>query len=281
LSRRPAAAKSARFILPFEESPNQIVRNMRSIGLRLQPFVRQGLLQFHAARPTFYGLEMHLVSIHELVNKFQPSVVVFDPVTNLTAVGTEAEVSSTLTRLLDFLKTRQITSLFTSLTSGGAAADQSEVGVSSLMDTWLLLRNLESGGERNRGLYVLKSRGMSHSNQVREFIITSRGIDLVEPYLGADEVLIGSARLAQEARDRAAARECEQTEQGRQRELNRKRKQLESQIDSLQEEIKMLENELSIASKERQVGQAISNQVRSSLAELRGATVRRDNSKKT
>ena len=265
----------------FEESPNQIVRNMRSIGLRLQPFVRQGLLQFHAARPTFYGLEMHLVSIHELVNKFQPSVVVFDPVTNLTAVGTEAEVSSTLTRLLDFLKTRQITSLFTSLTSGGAAADQSEVGVSSLMDTWLLLRNLESGGERNRGLYVLKSRGMSHSNQVREFIITSRGIDLVEPYLGADEVLIGSARLAQEARDRAAARECEQAEQGRQRELNRKRKQLESQIDSLEEEIKMLENELSIASKERQVGQAISNKVRSSLAELRGATVRRDNSKKT
>jgi circadian clock protein KaiC len=265
----------------FEESPNQIVRNMRSIGLRLQPFVQQGLLQFHAARPTFYGLEMHLVSIHELVNKFKPSVVVFDPVTNLTAVGTEAEVSSTLTRLLDFLKTQQITSLFTSLTSGGAAADQSEVGVSSLMDTWLLLRNLESGGERNRGLYVLKSRGMSHSNQVREFIITSRGIDLVEPYLGADEVLIGSARLAQEARDRAAARECEQTEQGRQRELNRKRKQLESQIDSLQEEIKMLENELSIASEERQVGQAISNQVRSSLAELRGAMVRRDNSKKT
>ena len=265
----------------FEESPNQIVRNMRSIGLRLQPFVQQGLLQFHAARPTFYGLEMHLVSIHELVNKFKPSVVVFDPVTNLTAVGTEAEVSSTLTRLLDFLKTQQITSLFTSLTSGGAAADQSEVGVSSLMDTWLLLRNLESGGERNRGLYVLKSRGMSHSNQVREFIITSRGIDLVEPYLGADEVLIGSARLAQEARDRAAARECEQTEQGRQRELNRKRKQLESQIDSLQEEIKMLENELSIASKEREVGQAISNKVRSSLAELRGATVRRDNSKKT
>jgi circadian clock protein KaiC len=243
---------------------------MRSIGLSLQPFVKQGLLQFHAARPTFYGLEMHLVTTHDLINKFQPSVVVFDPVTNLIATGTEAEVGSMLTRVLDFLKTHQITSLFTSLTSGGAVADQSEVGISSLVDTWLLVRNLESAGERNRGLYVLKSRGMPHSNQVREFIITSRGIDLVEPYLGASEVLTGSARVAQEARERAAARERQQAEQGRRRELMQKRKQLQSQIDTLREEMRVLENERSLAIKEEEVRQAISSQVHSSLAKLRG-----------
>ena len=144
-----------------EESPEQIVRNMRSIGIDLGRRVRKGLLRFHAVRPTLYGLERHLVTMHKLVTEFQPEAVVMDPITNLAAVGDDAEIKAMLTRLIDFLKSQGITALFTSLTAGGSALEQTEVGVSSLMDTWLLLRMVESASERNRVLYVLKSRGMA------------------------------------------------------------------------------------------------------------------------
>jgi circadian clock protein KaiC len=254
----------------FEESPSQILRNMKSAGIDLNPFVKNGRLEFHASRPTFHGLEMHLVTIHDHVQRFKPSVVVFDPVTNLIAVGTDTEVRSTLTRLIDFLKARQITAVFNSLTSGGAAAEQSEVGVSSLMDTWLLVRNLELGGERNRALYILKSRGMEHSNQVREFLITSKGLDLVEPYLGENAVLTGSARVAQEARERAEALAREQETKRREREVERKRNEAEAQIIALRGQIQAMEDEISLFRKHEELRSMATASSRKNLARLRG-----------
>src|SRR6202158_979638 len=160
----------------FEESPRQVIRNMRSIGIDLEPAVSKGLLQFPAVRPTFGGIEQHLALTRKCVVSFQPSVVVVDPVTNLTAVGTQHEVRSVLTQVIDFLKTRQITAMFTSLTAAGDPMEASEADVSSLMDTWLLLKAIEVGAARNRALYVLKSRGMEHSNQIREFVLTNDGL---------------------------------------------------------------------------------------------------------
>ena len=162
----------------FEESTSQILRNMRSIGIDLAPHVKKGLLQFHVARPTQYGLEMHLVNMYDLINEYDPDVVVLDPITDFFAVGTQAEVKATITRIIDFLKTRQITGFFTSYTSEEEGADQSIVGVSSLIDAWISLRNLEINGERHRGLFILKSRGMPHSNQIRSFHLTDDGIKI-------------------------------------------------------------------------------------------------------
>jgi len=162
----------------FEESTSQILRNMRSIGIDLAPHVKKGLLQFHVARPTQYGLEMHLVNMYDLINEYDPDVVVLDPITDFFAVGTQAEVKATITRIIDFLKTRQITGFFTSYTSEEEGADQSIVGVSSLIDAWISLRNLEINGERHRGLFILKSRGMPHSSQIRSFHLTDDGIKI-------------------------------------------------------------------------------------------------------
>ncbi len=163
----------------FEESRGQIIRNMRSIGIDLEPWVQQGLLQFYTARPTIYGLEMHLATLHKMIDGFNPGVVVLDPITNLSATGLNAEVKSMLVRLMDFLKGRQITSLFTSIMSSGDPLQHSEEDISSLMDTWILLRGVEeTGGTRKRQVYILKSRGMPHSSQVREFELTDRGIVL-------------------------------------------------------------------------------------------------------
>ena len=187
----------------FEESSDQMMRNMRSIGIDLEQWVKKGRLMFHAVRPTVYGLETHLSIMHNLINTFNPSTVIVDPISNLISVGTETETKSTLMRLIDFLKQKQITSMFTDLTHGGDALEQTREGISSLMDTWLLLRDIEIGGERNRGLYVLKSRGMAHSNQIREFLLSDRGIDIVDVYLGPGGVLTGSARVAQEAQEKA------------------------------------------------------------------------------
>ncbi len=217
----------------FEESPSQILRNMRSIGLDLEPFVRQGLLQIKATRPTSTGLEAHLVQIEDQINRFQPSAVALDPVSSLLAVGEAPEVKSALTRLIDLLKARGITAINTSLTPGGEAPEQSEVGISSLMDTWILVRNLESEGERNRCLYVLKSRGMEHSNQVREFVLSRKGIDLLDVYAGQGLVLTGAARAAQEQRELAAeVLHAEETELKR-AEIGARRAQTAAQIEAL------------------------------------------------
>ncbi|HEY7839810.1 MAG TPA: circadian clock protein KaiC [Terriglobales bacterium] len=220
----------------FEESPRQIIRNMRSIGIDLEPRVRKGLLQFHAARPTYGGIEEILLVTHQHISSFQPSIVVVDPITNLLMVSSLGEVRSMLTRLVDFLKTRGITAIFTSLTAAGTDLEASEVDISSLMDTWLLLKCIELGGERNRALYVLKSRGMEHSNQIREFVLTDDGLRMLDVYLGPEGVLTGSARVSQEGREKAAATARQQQVQGRARELKRKRQIFEARMTMLRAE---------------------------------------------
>jgi circadian clock protein KaiC len=220
----------------FEESPRQIVRNMRSIGIDLQPWVHKGLLLFQAARPTYGGIEEHLLLTHKRIASFRPSVVVVDPVTNLIMVSTQNEVRSMLTRLVDFLKTEGITSVFTSLTSAGGPLEASEVDVSSLMDTWVLLKSIEVGGERNRALYILKSRGMAHSNQIREFVLTNDGIRLLDVYLGAEGVLTGSARVSQEMREKAGVTFRGQEQETHRRELERKRRIFEARMVMLRAE---------------------------------------------
>jgi circadian clock protein KaiC len=220
----------------FEESPNQIIRNMHAIRLRLEPWVKRGLLRFHSARPTLCGLEMHLATMFKEIVAFQPAVVIVDPITSLLVAGTDSETKGMVTRLIDFMKGGQVTSFFTSLTHGGQALQQSEIAMSSLMDSWLLLQDFEGNGERNRLLYVLKARGMAHSNQVREFLISNRGIDLMDVYIGPSGVLTGASRAAQTAREKAEALASQQEAARRKRELQRKRAALERQIGSLRSE---------------------------------------------
>jgi circadian clock protein KaiC len=192
--------------LAFEESPSQITRNMSSIGVDLARWTRRDLLRINARRPTALGLEAHLVAIHRLIDDWQPRVMVMDPVTNMIAVGSETEVKAMLARLIDFMKQRQITTLFTSLTNAGGAAELTDLGVSSLMDVWMLLANREANGERNRAMQIVKARGMAHSNQVREFDMSDRGITLVDVSRQADgTVAIGSARAAQQGQARDLA----------------------------------------------------------------------------
>jgi circadian clock protein KaiC len=233
-----AAARRGERVLffSFEESPNQIMRNMHSIGLRLEPLVKRGLLRFHSARPSLYGLEMHLATMFKEITTFQPSVVIIDPITSLMDSGTDFEGKGMVTRLIDYLKASQVTSLFTSLTQGGHALQQSESAMSSLMDAWILLQDFEGNGERNRVLYVLKARGMKHSNQVREFLISDHGVDVVDAYIGASGVLTGSARAAQEALEKAAVLTGQQEAARLKREVERKRLAIERQISGLRSE---------------------------------------------
>ena len=217
----------------FEESPNQIIRNMHSIGLRLEPLVKRGLLRFHSARPSLYGLEMHLATMFKEIATFQPHVVIMDPITSLMDAGTDSEGKGMVTRLIDYLKAGQVTSLFTSLTQGGHALQQSETAMSSLMDAWVLLQDFEGNGERNRVLYVLKARGMAHSNQIREFLISDHGVDLVDAYIGVSGVLTGSARVAQGALEKAAVLASQQEAAQLKREVERKHAALERQISGL------------------------------------------------
>jgi circadian clock protein KaiC len=216
----------------FEESQNQIIRNMRSIGIDLERYVKKGLLTFHNARPSAFGLEVHLALIHKAIIEVKPSVVIVDPITNFLAVGDSIETKSMLTRLIDFLKLHEITAMFTSLT-GQSQIEDSEVGVSSLMDTWLLVKNIELNGERNRGLYVLKARGIAHSNQVREFVLTDHGIELVDAYIGTEGVLMGSARASQIAREKALDVERQYATGQKERELRRKQELYEAQLVAL------------------------------------------------
>ena len=217
----------------FEESPNQIIRNMHSIGLRLEPLVKRGLLRFHSQRPSLYGLEMHLATMFKEIAEFQPHVVIIDPITSLMDLGTISESKGMVTRLIDYLKAGQVTSLFTSLTQGGNTPQQTEASMSSLMDSWLLLEDFEGNGERNRVLYVLKARGMAHSNQIREFLISNHGVDLVDAYIGASGVLTGSARAAQSALEKAVVLSNQQEAARLKREVERKRAAIERQISSL------------------------------------------------
>ncbi len=228
----------------FEESQSQIVRNMRSIGIDLEPHVQMGLLQFRVARPARQGLETHLAATYKTIRDYHPQVVIVDPITSFVSVGNHDEIKSMLMRLMDFLKGFQITALFASLGHGRPVTEQTDFGISSLIDTWLLLRDMEVDGERNRVLYVLKSRGMAHSNQVREFLITDRGLELVDVYTGSEGVLTGSGRLAQEARERTATLMREQESQRQRREMDRKRQAVEAQIAALRAALAAEEEEL-------------------------------------
>jgi circadian clock protein KaiC len=226
----------------FEESQNQVMRNMRSIGTYLAPWAEQGLLRFSANRPTSYGLEMHLVEMYKEVVHFDPSVVIVDPISAFLHAGTHDDANLMVTRLVDMLKSRQITAVFTSLVGAGGASEQSEIGISSLVDTWVLLRSVETNAERNRVLHVLKSRGVAHSNQVREFVLTDQGIDLIDIHVGPEGVLTGASRLAQQNKERAAAIERRQEFERRQRELERKRRVAEAQIAAIEADVKACED---------------------------------------
>lgn len=254
--------------LTFEESPDQVIRNMRSIGMDLQPWVDKKLLKMTAVRSTYYGLETHLLTIHKMVENFNPSVVILDPITNLVNVGIPSDVKSMLTRLIDYLKAKRITAMFTNLTHlGNLEATESEI--SSLMDTWVLLRDIELCGERNRGLYILKSRGMSHSNQIREFLLSEKGINLLDIYVGPSGVLTGSARAAQEAEERANAVLRQDEIDTLQRELERKRKVVQSQVENLQADLEADEQEIKKKINEAKLRQKVISDQRLEMGKLR------------
>jgi circadian clock protein KaiC len=228
----------------FEESPQQIIRNMMSIGMDLQKHVDDGLLQFHASRPTLNGLEMHLVAIHKMVRRFKPQAIILDPITNLVTVGSVSEVKAMLIRLIDFLQAEQITVMFTALTLNTVINEQTDEGVSSLVDAWILVRDIENNGERNRGMYIMKSRGMKHSNQVREFVISDEGLSLVDVYLGPEGVLTGSAREAQQLMESTSEVLRTHAVTRKDKEIERKRMVLQAKIESLKEEFESVTDEL-------------------------------------
>ncbi|HTH81733.1 MAG TPA: circadian clock protein KaiC [Mucilaginibacter sp.] len=261
----------------FEESPQQIIRNMRSISVDLQQHVNAGLLKFYASRPTLYGLEMHLVTMYKLISRFKPDTVVLDPITNLITVGSVSEVKSMLIRLIDFLQESQITVMFTALTLNTIISDQTDEGVSSLVDAWLLVRDIEYNGERNRGMYIMKSRGMKHSNQVREFIITDTGLDLVDVYLGPEGVLTGSAREAQQLHEKTGVALRDYAVNRKDREIDRKRKVLESKISSLRTEFESVEEELNKIYLEDELKKTIAEQTRQEMTIMRRGAVDNEN----
>ena len=253
----------------FEESPSQIMRNMRSAGIELQKHVDAGLLAFEAARPSLFGLEMHLARMNRDIEAFAPSAVIVDPISAFR--GVQSEIHATLLRLADICKARGITGLFTSLSLATDHVTESDRGVSSLMDTWISLTDIEASGERNRVLYVLKSRGMKHSNQMREYLLTDHGIELIEPYVGRHGVLTGAARLVQESVEREAVQDRLQQGETARRQMARRRRLMERQIDDLKAELENHADEaqtLDSLDRERE-GAHLAD--RSALAAKRGA----------
>ncbi|RZJ69269.1 circadian clock protein KaiC [Flavobacterium sp.] len=231
----------------FEESPQQLIRNMSSIGIDLEKYVRKGLLEIHSSRPTLNGLELHLLTLQKLIKEFEPTTVVIDPISNLISVGSEHEVRSMLVRLIDMLKLRNITVLFTSLSkpTEHMRPDLAEESVSSLVDTWITVRDMEGIGERNRGIYIIKSRGMGHSNQVREFVINGNGIELLDVEIGPEGLLLGAARQNHRAQREAMSDEQRKSQEKNVRELERKRQILEAAITTLRSEFASIEDNLS------------------------------------
>ncbi|NUN66007.1 circadian clock protein KaiC [Pseudanabaena biceps] len=257
--------------LATEEAPQQILRNQRSIGLDLKHYIDEGLLRFEAVRPAAYGLEMRLIKIHAWVKEFQPSSVIIDPMSNLATSSTQSQAKSFLMRLIDLFKSQQITVLFTNLLQGGSPSEHTEIGVSSLMDTWIELRTTETNGERNRTLCIVKSRGMRHSNQVREFLFASQGIELMDVYLGEGGYLTGTARLAKQTK-------VESDKISREQGFGRKKRLFEYQKALVQAQIKALEiqlaadqAELDMFDQQEEESQQVLIENRDSIAELRKA----------
>jgi circadian clock protein KaiC len=257
--------------MDFEESKDQVFRNMKSVGLDLNKWARKGLLAHEAWRPTQFGIEMHLLRIHKLIEKFKPQCVVIDPITSLMHGSGDNEVYSMMMRLTDFLKNSGITTLFVSLTPAGSELEGTSVGISSLADTWILLRDIELNGERNRCIYVLKSRGMAHSNQLREFVITSKGIKLIAPYSGQGGVLTGSSRMNQEAKAKSATEQRHFEILRKQQEVSRKRLALQAQVSSLQAELVAVDREAEIIGRKNKEREQQAAADRADLAKSRGA----------
>ncbi len=232
----------------FEESPQQLIRNMRSIGIDLEPYLKKGYLQIHSARPSLNGLELHLLTLRKMIREFKPSSVIIDPISNLINVGSEFEVRSMLVRLIDMLKLNNITALFTSLSKqhDDARPDLAEDSVSSLIDSWVSVRDMEGVGERNRGIFIIKSRGMGHSNQVREFVITSKGVQLLDVEFGPKGILTGTARRAHEIKRKVSKIRRQSEIERKDREIARKRRTLEANIEALKNEFESVQDELGL-----------------------------------
>ena len=255
----------------FEESESQVIRNMRSIGIDLEQWVKNGLLIYHADRPTIYGLETHLSVMQEMINEFNPRAVIVDPVSNLNAVANNINVKMMLTRLLDQLKLNSITTVLTILTQGSQASESTDVDISSLADTWIRLRDTESGGERTRGMYILKSRGMAHSNQVREFLLTDKGVDIMDVYVGPEGFLTGSARVFGEAQEKAKDAALEQDAQMKERILERKRKEMKARITEIRAEFKTQEAAIKESIRQEKLRQNKASENRDAMAHIRKA----------
>jgi circadian clock protein KaiC len=253
----------------FEESSAQIMRNMRSIGIDLQPWVKSGNLRFRAARVTSCGLEMHLSIMHRAIDEFKPHLVILDPISDLMAMASIQETKSILVRLIDYMKVNEITSLFTDL-SYTNALENTGVEISSLIDTWILVRDIESGGERNRGLYILKSRGMAHSNQIREFLLTDKGIELLDVYVGAEGVVTGSARVTRQAQEDAAGIMRQEEIERLERKLNRKRKAKEAQLANVHADYDTEEELIKKAIAEAKIREKVLAGGKDKMAQLRG-----------
>ena len=255
----------------FEESDAQLTRNMLSIGIRLESWLNKGLLRFRAMRSTHYGLEMHLATIQKLVREFQPRVVVIDPIDSLIQAGTASDAAMMISRLIDFLKGSGITALFTNLITSGRPGEASGLDASSLVDTWLLLRDVELAGERNRILYLLKSRGMAHSNQLREYRLTDRGIVLMDVYTGPEGVLTGTMRASQEAREKADALVRQQEVEAKQRQLATRREALEARIAAMRMEFEAEQKEAARVIRQDQVRAMVLQEDRETVSALRRA----------
>lgn len=232
----------------FEESPQQLIRNMKSIGLDMGQYVEQGTLQIHSSRPTLNGLELHLLTLRKIIRDFKPTAVIIDPISNLISVGSQHEVRSMLIRLIDMLKINNITALFTSLNRESAPSrqDLAEDSVASLVDAWVTVRDIEGIGERNRGVYIVKARGMGHSNQVREFVITGEGLKLLNVEIGPEGILTGAARKTNELKKQASELKLKGELDRKDREIIRKRNVLEANIAALKNEFESVQEELSI-----------------------------------
>ena len=264
-----ACARSERCLaFVFEESGEQVTRNAASVGLDLQRHVDAGLLRFRAARPTLFGLETHLAGMHRDIERFKPSLVVVDPVSSLE--GPAREVQATLLRMVDMMKSREITAVFTSLRSEGNM-ESADLGLSSLMDVWVKLLDVEANGERTRTLYVIKARGMSHSNQIREFQITSHGIKLIEPYIGNEGVLTGTARTVREGEEAASQLRRRQELERRRRDNGRRRASIERQIEELRASLGAHEEEERILLDEDETREGLLDVGRTDMTQRRGA----------
>ena len=253
----------------FEESPDQIIRNMKSIGMSLDKHIKSGLLKFHASRPTLNGLEMHLLTIFKTIKQFKPRTIIIDPITNLITIGTVSELKSMLIRLIDFLQKEQINVMFTALSLNTNVTEQTDEGVSSLVDSWITIRDIETNGERNKGMYIMKSRGMKHSNQIREFVISDSGLELVEVFLGPEGVLTGSAREEHKLIEETDSALKTFALTRKDREIKRRTMELEAKVSTIKAEFDSVVDELNKTYQEDELRKTVRQNNREKMKDLR------------